>query len=49
MRRFYDKTVSLSDGSSVKTFPSGELSSPAQTPIPSPNQANEPERMEIAG
>jgi len=49
MRRCYDKTVSLSDGLSVQTFPSGELSSPAQTLIPSANQANEPERMEIAG
>lgn len=48
MRRSYDQTVSTSDGSSVRARWDGKLPSPANTSIPSANQANEPERMEIA-
>jgi hypothetical protein len=39
--------VAAGDGSSDSAM-SGDLSSPAQTVSPSANQANEPERMEIA-
>jgi hypothetical protein len=48
MRRQYGKSVSRSDGSSDSAIIGGDLSSPAQTVSPSANQANEPERMEIA-
>jgi len=48
MRRQYRKTVSQSDASSEVAIAGGDLSSPAQTLILFADQANEPERMEIA-
>lgn len=39
--------VSQSDVSSVPALSGGEAPPSAQTPIPSANEANEPERMEI--
>jgi len=39
--------VSQSDGSSVPALSGSEAPPSAQTPIPSANEANEPERMEI--
>ncbi len=48
MRRHYAQTVTLVDGSSVRTPKGSEPTSPAQTRIPAADQANEPERIEIA-
>ena len=48
MRRHYAQTVTLVDGSSVRTPEASEPISPAQTRITAADQANEPERTEIA-
>ena len=48
MRRDYAQTVTLVDGSSIRAPRGSEPTSPAQTRIPAAEQANEPERIEIA-
>jgi hypothetical protein len=47
MCRRYEQILSQRDGSSSVRRSVSDPTSPAQTPIPSANQANEPERMEI--
>ncbi|MEC5192667.1 hypothetical protein RCH17_002970 [Arthrobacter sp. MP_M7] len=47
MRRHYAQTVTLVDGSSIRAPKGSEPTSPAQTPLPAAERANEPERIEI--
>lgn len=48
MRRHYAQTVTLVDGSSIQAPRGSEPTSPAQTPLPAAERANEPKRIEIA-
>ncbi|RNL59178.1 hypothetical protein D7003_02655 [Arthrobacter oryzae] len=48
MRRHYAQTVTLVDGSSIRALRGSEPISPVQTRITAAEQANEPERIEIA-